>query len=73
VLGGRLQARFTYSENLHRRATIEGVAEAFLAALRELVEHCRSADARGLTPSDFQDVSLSQGDLDMLSDLAVED
>jgi amino acid adenylation domain-containing protein/non-ribosomal peptide synthase protein (TIGR01720 family) len=37
VAGGRLQADFTYSGNLHRRATIEAVADGFAASLRALL------------------------------------
>ncbi|MCP4657952.1 MAG: non-ribosomal peptide synthetase, partial [bacterium] len=57
---------WTYSENLHRRATIEILATGFLEALRGLIRHCLSPDAGGLTPSDFPEVGLRQRDLDQL-------
>ena len=37
VAGGRLQVDFTYSRNLHRRATVEAVADGFAASLRALL------------------------------------
>jgi non-ribosomal peptide synthase protein (TIGR01720 family) len=66
IAGGRLQMEWSYSENLHRRATIEGVAQEFLDALRALIAHCQSPEAGGYTPSDFPDVALSQTELDAL-------
>jgi len=66
VVGGRLRFAWIYSENLHRRATIERLAEGFEQALRALVFHCRSADAGSYTPSDFPKARLSQKDLEKL-------
>ncbi len=66
VIGGRLRFAWIYSENLHRRATIERLAEDFGQALRALIVHCRSAEASGYTPSDFPKARLSQRDLDKL-------
>ncbi len=37
VAGGRLHMEWVYSPQLHRRATIEALAEGFMAALRELI------------------------------------
>jgi amino acid adenylation domain-containing protein/non-ribosomal peptide synthase protein (TIGR01720 family) len=70
VLGGRLNVRFTYSENRHQRATIEALAGGFLAALRALVAHCRAPEAGGYTPSDFPRAGLTQQAVDQLSTLA---
>jgi non-ribosomal peptide synthase protein (TIGR01720 family) len=38
VLNGRLTSRWTYSRNLHRRQTIELLAERFVAALRNYLK-----------------------------------
>ena len=43
---------------------MRGVAEAFLAALRELIEHCCAPEAGGVTPSDFPLAALDQATLD---------
>jgi amino acid adenylation domain-containing protein/non-ribosomal peptide synthase protein (TIGR01720 family) len=67
VTGGRLHARFTYSEARHRRATIEAFAAGFLASLRGLIAHCLSPSAGGATPSDFQNASVTQDMIDMLA------
>jgi amino acid adenylation domain-containing protein/thioester reductase-like protein/non-ribosomal peptide synthase protein (TIGR01720 family) len=56
VSGGQLQINWTYSKAIHRRATIESLAENFLLALRSLVAHCLETPlldapaARGYTP-----------------------
>jgi non-ribosomal peptide synthase protein (TIGR01720 family) len=66
VTGGQLHVNLFYCENLHRRTTIEALANQFIAELRALLVHCKSPDAGGYTPSDFPDASLSQRDLDDL-------
>ena len=53
-----------YSENIHRRATMEALANNYLAALRALILHCQSPEAGGYTPSDFPLARISQRDLD---------
>ena len=62
----RLRVSWGYSENLHRRSTIERLAAGFLAALRALIGHCRSPEAGGYTPSDFPLAGLDQQQLDRL-------
>jgi len=66
VAGGKLRVGWTYSEHIHRRATIEGLAERFMAALRAVVAHCRSPEAGGRTPSDFPLTRLTQAAVDRL-------
>jgi hypothetical protein len=39
-----------------------------MEALRLLITHCRSPEARGYTPSDFPEADLSQKELDKLID-----
>ncbi|RUS95283.1 hypothetical protein DSM106972_090590 [Dulcicalothrix desertica PCC 7102] len=53
VSGGQLQLNWTYSEAVHHRATIENLAQEFIAALQNLIVHCQSPEAGGYTPSDF--------------------
>jgi non-ribosomal peptide synthase protein (TIGR01720 family) len=64
VAGGQLQLDWTYSSNLHQRATIESLAQGFLTALRSLIAHCQSPEAGGYTPSDFPLTQMSQEALD---------
>lgn len=70
VHAGRLQLRWTYSENLHRRATVERLAGYFLESVRSLIAHCLSPEAGGFTPSDFTLVKLTQAELDQVLDEA---
>jgi amino acid adenylation domain-containing protein/non-ribosomal peptide synthase protein (TIGR01720 family) len=63
-LGGCLQVSWRYSENLHRRSTIERLAESFLQALRAIIIHCQSPEAGGYTPSDFSLAQLDQRELE---------
>ncbi|HEV2755336.1 MAG TPA: amino acid adenylation domain-containing protein, partial [Actinomycetota bacterium] len=73
VSAGSLQVTWTYSRNLHRRATIERVAAGFVAALRELIAHCTYERAGGVTPSDFPLTGLDQQTLDKLWDKGLVD
>src|SRR6185437_15902620 len=66
IAAGRLHVWLGYSEDRHRRQTIEALGARYADALRALVAHCVSPEARGVTPSDFQATGLSQGALDML-------
>ncbi|MFN2635014.1 MAG: condensation domain-containing protein, partial [Thermoanaerobaculia bacterium] len=66
VLDGRLRIEWTYSENLHRRTTIEALAERYVEALRSLIAHCRSLSETSFTPSDFPLAGLKQERLDRI-------
>jgi non-ribosomal peptide synthase protein (TIGR01720 family) len=66
VANGQLQMSWSYSEGVHRRETIERVAEQFAAALKELIAHCLSEEAGGHTPSDFPLAKLEQKQLELI-------
>jgi non-ribosomal peptide synthase protein (TIGR01720 family) len=66
ISDGRLRMTWSYSENLHGRATIERLAAEHLNALREVIKHCQSPEASGLTPADFPEARLSQKELDKI-------
>ncbi len=66
VIDGRFELRWTYNETLHREQEIQKLVEEYLAALRELIAHCRSPHAGGRTPSDFPLARLDQVSLDRL-------
>jgi non-ribosomal peptide synthase protein (TIGR01720 family) len=66
VLGGRLVLAWSYSAAVHAPETVRRLADAYAAALRELIEHCTSPEAGGYTPSDFAAAGLSQEELDDL-------
>ncbi len=50
---GRLQLTWTYSKRLHKRQTIEHLAESYFTELEAIIRHCRSEEAGGYTASDF--------------------
>jgi non-ribosomal peptide synthase protein (TIGR01720 family) len=63
VAEGRLHLQWSYSQRVHRRATVEQLAQGFLEALEALIVHCRSPEVGGFTPSDFPGATLSQENL----------
>jgi non-ribosomal peptide synthase protein (TIGR01720 family) len=73
IAEGRLHVRWIYSENRHEKATIEDLSRRYIEALAALIAHCVSPEARGVTPSDFQDAGLSQEALDMLVGVVDDD
>ena len=66
IVSDCLQINWTYSQNLHRQATIESLAQSYLTNLRALILHCQSPDAGGFTPSDFAEFKQSQWNQDDL-------
>jgi amino acid adenylation domain-containing protein/non-ribosomal peptide synthase protein (TIGR01720 family) len=67
VIEGQLQLDWTYSENIHERATIAQLAQYFIEALSNLIAHCQLPEAIGYTPSDFPLANLTQNELDQLT------
>jgi non-ribosomal peptide synthase protein (TIGR01720 family) len=53
VVENQLQLEWTYSDSFHSSATIESLAQDFVARLRTLIAHCLSADVGGYTPDVF--------------------
>ena len=66
VSGGVLQASWTYSENIHRRTTVEKLAGGFIDALRSLIKLCETPDAVSFAPADFPLLNFDQRQLDKL-------
>jgi non-ribosomal peptide synthase protein (TIGR01720 family) len=61
---GQLHLAWTYSQHIHRRATVERLSQGFLEALEALIGHCQSPEAGGFTLSDFPLAQLDQQELD---------
>jgi amino acid adenylation domain-containing protein/non-ribosomal peptide synthase protein (TIGR01720 family) len=61
-----LETTWTYDAERLKRRTVERLAQNFLRALRELITHCQSPGAGGLSASDFPAADLSQDDLNEL-------
>lgn len=66
VFGGRLQAEWTYSAEIHNSVTVEKLAHDFLEELQALIAHCLSTKAGAYTPSDFPLARINQTQLDEL-------
>jgi non-ribosomal peptide synthase protein (TIGR01720 family) len=63
---GQLQLSWMYSGAIHQRATIQRVADDYIATLQALIAHCLSPEAGGFTPSDFPEMDFDQSELDDL-------
>ena len=63
VTGGALRLEWTYSENLHRRATVERLAESYIEELRTLITQSRTCDPASYSPYDFPRAKLNQEEL----------
>ncbi|MFI6303328.1 non-ribosomal peptide synthase/polyketide synthase [Amycolatopsis thailandensis] len=66
VESGELELTWYYTEGVHRESTVDGLAEAMLTALREIIGHCATPGAGGRTPSDFPLTALDQSTVDSL-------
>jgi amino acid adenylation domain-containing protein/non-ribosomal peptide synthase protein (TIGR01720 family) len=64
VAAGRLAVRFTYSAQLHRRATVEALAQTYLDQLREIIAHCEAVPRTVPSPADFPLARLDLAALD---------
>jgi non-ribosomal peptide synthase protein (TIGR01720 family) len=64
VSQGQLRVTWTYSKNIHARASIEIVAGAYLDQLVKLIAHCLSDGTGGFSPSDVPRAKLDQKELD---------
>lgn len=67
VLNGRFVAAWRFSRNLHRPETINRLTQEFVAALREIIQHCLGVGVGGFTPADFPQVQIDQAALDRLA------
>jgi amino acid adenylation domain-containing protein/non-ribosomal peptide synthase protein (TIGR01720 family) len=74
VGNGQLFVRWSYSSGIYAEETVASLARRFLSALGGILDHCRSADAGGYTPSDFPLANIDQATLNRWGALpAVED
>lgn len=64
IVGGQLRMNWGYSENLHRAANVETLAQAFMEQLRQIITDCKKSEVASYTPSDFPLASLNQELLD---------
>ncbi|MGA9771374.1 MAG: condensation domain-containing protein, partial [Blastocatellia bacterium] len=64
IVNGCLKCSLAYSENIHRRQTIEGLAEEIMKALLKVDSSSARIDT--YSPSDFPDLELDQDGLDKI-------
>ncbi|MBA3468307.1 MAG: amino acid adenylation domain-containing protein, partial [Herpetosiphonaceae bacterium] len=60
VVNQQLWVRWTYSDQVHERSTIEGLAQSFIAALRALLQGPAQSSGTAYIPSDFPLANLDQ-------------
>ena len=66
VSEGSLRLSVRGSGQVHRRQTLEALAESFRQGLHTLIGHCLSSGAGGYTPSDFPLLRIDPRELDLL-------
>ncbi|ANN17189.1 non-ribosomal peptide synthetase [Amycolatopsis orientalis] len=64
--GGALAFDWFFADGVHDKSTVDGLANAMLGALREIIRHCAEPGAGGRTPSDFPLAALDQRRVDAL-------
>jgi amino acid adenylation domain-containing protein/non-ribosomal peptide synthase protein (TIGR01720 family) len=67
ISGGQLRMAWTYSRNIHDRATIASFADSFIESLRSIIAYGRTAKSPIGAPSDFPMVKLNQKQIDKIS------
>lgn len=75
VISGELQLTLDYSERQFKAQTIAAFAQLLSDALEQVIEHCLSPQAGGLTPSDFPLAECDQQQLEQWQERypAIED
>jgi amino acid adenylation domain-containing protein/non-ribosomal peptide synthase protein (TIGR01720 family) len=66
AVGGELAVHWIYSEGVHRRETIEQLAQQMLRAIKEIIQETRQSTTHLFSTTDFPDAELSQQELDKL-------
>ena len=64
ISNGQLLIALTYSDHLHKRASIEALAQELREALLALLTESSTAGWQGYTASDFPEAKLDQKELD---------
>ncbi|MFH8336565.1 non-ribosomal peptide synthase/polyketide synthase [Streptomyces sp. AM6-12] len=67
VADGELEITWHYSDQVHRAATVERLADGMVRALGAIADHCARPGAGGRTPSDFPLARLDQAGVDRLA------
>jgi amino acid adenylation domain-containing protein/non-ribosomal peptide synthase protein (TIGR01720 family) len=68
VGGGELVVHWTYSEGVHRRETMEQVAQQMLRIVKEIIQEARQATTTLFSTADFSEFGWNQTDVDAITD-----
>lgn len=66
IVEGQFLAEFTYSENIHRRPTVDNLVRCFQEELELVINGFESTGSRDYRPSDFPKARIDQRNLDTL-------
>jgi non-ribosomal peptide synthase protein (TIGR01720 family) len=66
IYQNRLRVEWTFSRAIHKPETIAWLTERFLVRMREIIRACQQKQEVEYTPADFQDIDLSDGEIDAL-------
>ncbi|MBD2166646.1 SDR family NAD(P)-dependent oxidoreductase [Calothrix membranacea FACHB-236] len=69
IVQNQLKIDWIYSQNVHRRQTIESLVQDFKAALQALITNSQSSSTKNFTPSDFAEFKLSQWNQDDIDNI----
>ena len=66
ILNDRLRMNWSYSTEVYKASTIQGLANKFIISLQEIINYCAAKEQSNYTPSDFPEAEISQDELDDL-------
>jgi non-ribosomal peptide synthase protein (TIGR01720 family) len=66
VIDERMRFSITFSRNKFYQETVDSFADNLISDIKAIVLHCISRDVNEFTPSDFDSVDITQGDIDAL-------
>jgi amino acid adenylation domain-containing protein/non-ribosomal peptide synthase protein (TIGR01720 family) len=73
ISAGHLRVAWIYSEQIHKRSTVEYLAQRYIEALQRLIAHCLSPESGGYTLSDFPAARLDARALSKVAQLLEEE
>lgn len=73
ISAGQLRVAWIYSEQIHKRSTVEYLAQRYVEALQRLIAHCLAPESGGYTLSDFPAARLDARALSKVAQLLEEE
>ncbi len=68
IVNKKLKITAEYSRNRFNDETVQKFIESYIDTLKLILDQCFNKESKEFTPSDFDDVEISQEDLDSLFD-----